>query len=84
MKITYNKSAIMKYAHLLMKTVRDATWSWALKSAWSNAKYMVAWNIKAMRETKYTCDYPVVIADGVTWMPPEDPIWAEMSKYGTD
>lgn len=83
MKITYNKKALMAYAHFLVK--RGWSMSDALKSAWEAAKYIVAWDIIGLKKTTYTSSYPLVIADGVSWHTDDrNEFQRWLDKYGAE
>jgi hypothetical protein len=82
MTITYNRKAIMQYAHFLAK--RGWSLSDALKSAWEAAKYIVAVDLRGGDKTSYTCDFPLVIAAGVTCVPHQDSLTTWILNYGAE
>jgi hypothetical protein len=85
MKITYNRKAIMAYAHAMIK--RGWSLSDALKSAWEAAKYIRGYDIIGLKQATYKSNFPLVIADGVTWVPADDAaaaVWNSMYRYGTN
>ena len=83
MTITYNRAAIMSYAHNLRKKARGMTMGEALKSAWDNAKYIIAWTLRF--EDSYNCGYPVVNVPGKTWAPDDRSDWQRwVDAYGAE
>lgn len=82
MKITYNRKAIMQYAHFLIK--RGWSLSDALKSAWEAAKYVKGWDL--FHGNSYTSDFELVTGENITWTPqhPQQHIWDDMYRYGTN
>jgi hypothetical protein len=84
MKAAYNRKAIMQYAHRLFKMLRDADWSYCLRSAWLTARQIRNFEILACGATQYQCDFPVVVAPGVTCVAHKDPFTKWVDDYGAE